>query len=87
MDNNCIELPTLRWEGRKGWKKEAACNGMDTRLFFRKKPTYELLERCKGCAVRLECLEYAIRNGLNNGIFGGFNAKERAEMTLEDIKV
>jgi WhiB family redox-sensing transcriptional regulator len=87
MNDKDIVLPILKWEGRRGWKEEAACRGLSTELFFRKKPTYALIDRCNKCPVRLECLEYAIRNDLTSGIFGGLNMQQREGMTVEDIKV
>ena len=35
------------------------------------RPTREAKEVCRGCVVRLDCLEYALVNGEKFGIWGG----------------
>lgn len=66
----------------------AACKGMDTDLFFAN--TGDTVGRpkgysvgdakavCAGCAVREDCLRYAIENQIPKGIFGGLTSQERA---------
>lgn len=81
-----IELPTLKWDGPSGWRKQAACRGMDTEIFFRRRASYELMRLCKECKVRKTCLEFAIRNDLTSGFYGGVTRKDRKKMTVADIK-
>jgi hypothetical protein len=47
------------------WQDEANCLGVDPDLFFpeRGASTREAKEVCRGCVVRLDCLEYALSNG------------------------
>ena len=63
----------------KNWQDEANCLGVDPDLFFpeRGASTREAKEVCRGCVVRLECLEYALSNGEKFGIWGGLSERER----------
>lgn len=66
------------------WRQRAACRDLDPELFF---PVSEIgpgahqADRaksvCAGCPVRTACLEYALDNGLDHGIFGGTTETER----------
>jgi WhiB family redox-sensing transcriptional regulator len=35
---------------------------------------------CSNCVHRFACVEYAIANDINDGIFGGFTADERRKL-------
>jgi WhiB family redox-sensing transcriptional regulator len=35
---------------------------------------------CRRCLVAEDCLDYALRHELTDGIFGGFTAQERRKM-------
>jgi WhiB family transcriptional regulator, redox-sensing transcriptional regulator len=68
------------------WQDRAACAGMDA-LFFgpddEPRPEREIREAkakavCNPCPVRAHCLDYALRNSIKNGIWGGLNDEERA---------
>ena len=61
------------------WQDPAYCLGVDPDLFFpeRGASTREAKEVCRGCVVRLECLEYALQNGEKFGIWGGMSERER----------
>lgn len=63
------------------WMTDAACRDMDTDVFF---PTREegsnwkpARDVCQGCPVRRECLAYAIRWKIKDGIWGGMGPKGR----------
>jgi WhiB family redox-sensing transcriptional regulator len=66
------------------WPSQAACRDEDPELFF---PVSEMgpgarqaaqaKAVCARCPVRAECLEYALDNGLDHGIFGGLTERER----------
>jgi WhiB family redox-sensing transcriptional regulator len=70
---------------RTGWREEAACSGLDTRLFF---PLAEedagLLglarQVCESCPVREACLAYAIESRQTVGIWGGATTRERRRL-------
>ena len=68
------------------WRFEAACAGADDRLFFptRGSSTKKARAYCWGsgdnavpCPVRNDCLDHAIRNKENAGIWGGMSVRER----------
>ena len=56
---------------------------MDTELFFSQEGGrdrgWEGVAKgiCSGCAVRNECLQYALDNDECHGIYGGMNPQER----------
>ncbi len=66
-------------EEQEQWWKFANCLGVEPNLFYpeRGASTREAKEVCRGCAVRDECLEYAINNGEKFGIWGGLSERER----------
>ncbi|MCU1492183.1 MAG: putative WhiB family transcriptional regulator [Acidimicrobiaceae bacterium] len=61
------------------WQSRANCMGVDPELFFpeRGSSTREAKEVCRGCVVRVDCLEFAIANGEKFGIWGGMSERER----------
>ncbi len=65
--------------GNKSWTDYANCLGVDPELFFpeRGASTREAKEVCRGCVVRLDCLEYALVNAEKFGIWGGMSERER----------
>jgi WhiB family transcriptional regulator, redox-sensing transcriptional regulator len=69
------------------WQDRAACRGIDALLFFgpdhEARPEREIREaKAKAvytlCPVRVQCLDYALRNPIRHGIWGGLNEDERA---------
>ena len=60
----------------------ANCLGVDPDLFFpeRGASTREAKEVCRGCVVRMDCLEYALVNGEKFGIWGGLSERERRRL-------
>ncbi len=61
------------------WQIDANCLGVDPDLFFPERggSTREAKQVCRGCVVRVECLEYALSNGEKFGIWGGTSERER----------
>ena len=61
------------------WADHANCTGLDPEMFFpgRGESTTEAKAVCAGCAVRSECLEYALAHGVKHGVFGGLSERER----------
>ena len=61
------------------WQERANCLGVDPDLFFpeRGASTREAKAVCRGCEVRVECLEYALAHGEKFGIWGGLSERER----------
>ena len=69
------------------WQDRAACRGMDALVFFapdhEARPEREIRETkakavCTLCPVRMQCLDYALRNSIRHGIWGGLDGEERA---------
>jgi len=69
---------------RPDWQAFAACRSADVDLdaFFpgRGDRTDEARAICATCTVRDECLEYAMENGIQHGIWGGKSERERRKM-------
>jgi WhiB family transcriptional regulator, redox-sensing transcriptional regulator len=65
--------------GERRWQENANCLGVDPDLFFpeRGASTREAKSVCRGCEVRVECLEYALAHGEKFGIWGGLSERER----------
>jgi WhiB family transcriptional regulator, redox-sensing transcriptional regulator len=63
----------------RAWQERANCLGVDPDLFFpeRGASTREAKEVCRGCVVRVDCLEYALANAEKFGIWGGMSERER----------
>ena len=64
------------------WMAGARCRTMDPEIFF---PTDGLgVQRaaaiCERCPVREDCLEYALRNGIQHGVFGGVSERARVRL-------
>lgn len=68
-----------------GWQESAACRREHPDTFFpdhganRTNIRYAK-EICSGCPVRVECLEFAIANNDEYGIWGGMTPGERFEL-------
>jgi len=68
------------------WVAQAACAGLSgpvaSALFFpsRGEPVTEARKVCAGCPVREQCLDFALRNGEQHGIWGGTSERERRRM-------
>jgi WhiB family redox-sensing transcriptional regulator len=71
--------------GDRRWQERANCLGVDPDLFFpeRGASTREAKSVCRGCEVRLECLEYALGHGEKFGIWGGLSERERRRVRRE----
>jgi WhiB family transcriptional regulator, redox-sensing transcriptional regulator len=68
------------------WQDRAACRGTNARLFFgpdgERPQDREVREArakaiCALCPVREQCLDYALRNAVKHGIWGGLSTEER----------
>ena len=61
------------------WMLEGRCRGADTREFF---PSNGLgveaaQQICRECPVQEPCLEYALQNHIEQGVWGGASERER----------
>lgn len=66
------------------WREQAACAGMDTEEFFplgrpgpARAQTNQVKRVCATCPVAQQCLEFALNNAIDYGVFGGMSADER----------
>lgn len=61
------------------WMLTAKCRGISPAEFFPSDGTgVEVAQQiCDGCPVRLECLEYALANRIEHGVWGGASERER----------
>jgi WhiB family redox-sensing transcriptional regulator len=66
----------------EGWQDKANCLGVDPDLFFpsRGASTREAKEVCRGCVVRLDCLEFSLVSREKFGIWGGLSERERRRL-------
>jgi WhiB family transcriptional regulator, redox-sensing transcriptional regulator len=69
----------------ESWRLEALCAETDPEAFFPEKggSTREAKRVCTGCAVRAECLEFALDNDERFGIWGGLSERERRRLRLQ----
>lgn len=64
----------------QAWRQQGLCWGANVDLWY---PTRDESEGhqaetvCHGCPVRTECLEYALDNNEDIGIWGGTSARQR----------
>lgn len=77
-----IQLPSV-----PAWSTNAACSGLGRQvdLFFPEKGVgcRAALEICAGCAVRVECGEYALEHRIRHGVWGGMTGRERQRIARE----
>ena len=66
------------------WMDEALCAEVATEAFFPEKGAIDRSSMarkiCAACDVAAQCLEYALRNNIEYGIFGGVSAVQRRGM-------
>lgn len=67
------------------WTQWASCADTDPDAFFPEKggSTRAAKSICSGCAVQAECLDFALRNKEQFGIYGGLSERERRALSKE----
>ena len=82
-------MDTLRYdaveaETGEGWRRRAACQGVETHLFFPVGEGPAAMEQvaaakavCGSCPVQAPCLEFALATNQQAGIWGGATEEER----------
>lgn len=65
------------------WMQDAFCAETDPEAFFPDKggTTKPAKTICSGCAVQVECLEYALTHDERFGIWGGLSERERRKIS------
>lgn len=88
----------MKFIEREDWVKDAACRGRaikqeSSHEFFPTKgehgftaATETALQLCARCPVKEECLDFAVRNGIEYGIFGGLTGRERRNIRKRSRK-
>jgi WhiB family transcriptional regulator, redox-sensing transcriptional regulator len=71
------------------WRDQAACLGADPDLFFpqRGESAEPAREICARCPVREACLDYALRNAITHGIWGGVSERERRALRTRRLPI
>ena len=71
-------------EYRTDWRAASACLNTDPDVFFpvavgtaSTKQVARALRICDGCQVRRQCLDFALRSGEKDGIWGGTTPEDR----------
>lgn len=69
-------------DGELSWQDQALCAQTDPEAFFPEKggSTRDAKRICQSCAVRAQCLEYALENDERFGIWGGLSERERRKL-------
>ena len=77
-----MSLDVLIGTATQEWQEQALCAQTDPEAFFPEKggSTREAKRICQACAVRDECLEYALLNDERFGIWGGLSERERRRL-------
>lgn len=72
-------MADTRDDDQDQWRLYRACNGIDPDVFFPHTAADEKHAKsiCQGCEVRSECLEFAIAQREDHGIWGGASERER----------
>ncbi len=75
------------------WRSRSACLSEDPELFFpigNTGPailqTQEAIEVCRRCEVRDQCLEWAMENKIEHGVFGGLSEDERRALKRKNAR-
>ena len=80
-----LTLSDLMWEPDVSWRKDAACSGIDSEIFFpASEEDAESIAQakavCAECPVREACLQYALATNQAAGVWGGLDAGDRRRM-------
>lgn len=69
----------------RAWMEDALCAQTDPDIFYPEKggSTAPATSVCNNCAVRAECLEYAVTNDIRHGIWGGTSDNDRKRIARE----
>lgn len=72
----------IRPEVFEDWQEQANCKGENPDVMFpQDAPSFRAAKiLCSQCVVRVACLEYALINKIEHGIWGGASERERRRM-------
>ncbi|MDA2979178.1 MAG: WhiB family transcriptional regulator [Actinomycetota bacterium] len=79
-----LTLSDVMWEPDTDWRKDAACSGVASDVFF---PAVEdetastkAKAICEACPVQEACLQYSLSTNQAAGVWGGLDASERRRL-------
>ncbi len=79
-----LTLTDLALEPDINWRESAACNGVDSAVFFPDsedpKDAVAAKKICGECPAVAECLQYALATNQGAGVWGGLDEGERRRM-------
>jgi WhiB family transcriptional regulator, redox-sensing transcriptional regulator len=66
----------------RGWIEQANCRGVDPDAFFVRGAAHAraALRLCQGCPVQEPCLEYALEEEIDFGVWGGLTERQRRSL-------
>jgi WhiB family transcriptional regulator, redox-sensing transcriptional regulator len=70
------------------WQTNARCTEVDPEIFFPERGGSSKAARqvCGNCLVKEQCLEYALNNKEQFGIWGGTSERERRRLRKERVR-
>ena len=70
------------------WRQKGACRGLDPSIFYpvSEEDAGEAKAVCAECPVREPCLEWALANREQDGVWGGATERERRRMIRQRRK-
>jgi WhiB family transcriptional regulator, redox-sensing transcriptional regulator len=83
MSNHLDPEKTTALKQGTSWMELARCRDVDPQVFFPSDgPGVEAARRyCAECLVRESCLEYALENHIQHGVWGGASERARRRMS------
>jgi WhiB family redox-sensing transcriptional regulator len=75
-------MATTRNHTEDNWMLAAKCRGINPGEFFPSDGTGvdKARRMCEQCPVKMECLNYALENHIEHGVWGGTSERERRRM-------
>lgn len=79
----------VQWSGAAAlitpepWMQDALCAQTDPEIFFPEKGgkgADDARKVCGGCDVRTDCLDFALRTGQDEGVWGGKSARQLGKL-------
>lgn len=69
------------------WAARARCRGMDAELFFARNlhDARPAIRACNSCDVRTQCLDYAVTQQIEIGVWGGLTERQRRAYTRQRL--
>jgi WhiB family transcriptional regulator, redox-sensing transcriptional regulator len=66
----------------RDWAERARCRGVDPEAFFVRGTAHAkaAVRLCQGCPVQEPCLEYALEEQIDFGVWGGLTERQRRSL-------